>query len=274
MNLGEIIKELGRPCRIEVLEVLCCQPANLTKIHESLRKRGCNISISGLVRCLNKLVKLRIVEKIDDGCYCITGLGALIYDVLFRMDDLMNWKEIIEDALELMAILPTELKLGLSNLGKAETVWDQYAIVKMAFEAAINARRWGKYIDRLVDYEVFRLMIRNNLKGVDEKVISSTDTLQSRIETFIKALKDEGLDRDEIEYVKRKVEVRVLDLPFQLGVIDGEIALFQILKGDKIPPAFVSKDRDFVKWAEMIFDHFWKIAKPVRIPFERVLESF
>jgi predicted transcriptional regulator len=230
------------------------------------------MSISGLARCLNALMNLNLVGRTNDGRYYVTGLGILIFDIITKVDDIFTyWHELV-DATEFMQILPTDLKLGLANLKKAEVEWDQYRIIQKAFDAAANARRWGKYIDRIVDYDIFRIMLRNNLKGVSEKVISSTDTLEKRVETFIQVIIDEGLTRDEIEYVKTKVELRVLDLPFQLGVIDGEIALFQILRLEKISPAYISRDKDFIDWANRVFDYFWNIAKPVRIPFEKALQ--
>jgi predicted transcriptional regulator len=230
------------------------------------------MSISGLARSLNTLMNLNLVGKTNDGRYYVTGLGILIFDIVTKIDDIFKyWYELV-DATELMQIFPVDLKLGLANLKNADIEWDQYRIIQKAFDAAANAKMWGKYIDRIVDYDIFRIMLRNNLKGVSEKVISSTDTLKKRVETFIQVIIDEGLTRDEIEYVKTKVELKVLDLPFQLGVIDGEIALFQIVRHGKISPAFISRDGDFIDWANRVFDYFWKIAKPVRIPFERAIQ--
>ena len=216
---------------------------------------------------MNYLTNLELIEKLSDG-YAITGLGLLFLDVVLRLDRIMNFKDELVDAVELMEILPVELKLGLANLDRAEVEKDIYTAIRRAVNEIAKAERWGKYVCRVTKCDACRVLVRNYLRGVKDKMITSTDTLEDRIESLLNAIREENLTRDEIEVVLENVEIRVLDLPFQLGVIDGRIAFFQILKADKTTPAYISTDKEFVRWTESVFDYFWSFAKPVKIPIE------
>ncbi len=231
------------------------------------------MSISGVSRCINSLVNLDLVDKTDEGGYGITGLGLLMLDIISKLNKIFTYKDDLVDAVEFMETVPAEFKLGLANLTKAEVESDIYIATKRVIDEISKARMWCKYVCRFVECGIFRMLIRNYLRGVRDKMISSTDTLNDRLELLIKAIRLEGLSKDEIDAIKDKIEIRVLDLPFQLGIIDGRIAFFQILKPYKNTPTYISTDRDFVDWANKLFDHFWDIAKPVRIPFERALKS-
>ncbi len=271
-NLRNILKELGLSNRIEILRFLSCHPANLVQIQRHLASVGCKMSVGGLARCLNALIGLDLVEKFGDGCYSVTGLGLLMLDIILKLDKIFKYKDELVDALELMEALPSELKIGLANLSKAKVEHDIYIAVKKAIEEVSRAEKWGKYVCRIMECNVFKMLIRNYLRGVKDKMISSSDTLNDRIEMIIQSIKSEGLSEDEINKIKDNLEIRVLDLPFQLGIIDGRIAFFQILKPERTSPAFISTDKEFVDWANRMFDYFWNIAKPVRIPFEKALE--
>ncbi len=266
-SLRRIIKELGLPNRTEILRFLSCNPANLSRIWDHVSRCGCNFSVSGLSKCLTTLTNLELVEKFSDG-YAITGLGLLFLDVILRLDRIMKFKDELVDAVELMEIFPLELKLGLANLDRAEVEKDIYTAIRRAVNEIAKAEKWGKYVCRVSKCDACRILVRNYLRGVKDRMITSTDTLKDRIDSLLKAIKEENLTKEEIDIVLSNVEIRVLDLPFQLGVVDGRIAFFQILKADKATPAFISTDREFVEWAERVFDHFWRMAKIVRIPVE------
>ena len=272
-NLRSILKELGLPNRFEIIRILSCQQANLSQIYNHVMNTGTKMSMSGVSRCVNSLVNLDLVDKTDDGRYDITGLGLLILDIVSKLDKIFIYKDDLVDAIEFMKIIPAEFKLGLANLTKAEVERDIYIAIKRAIDEISRAKMWCKYVCRIMECGIFRMLVRNYLRGVRDKMISSTDTLSDRLELLIKAIRLEGLSKDEIDAIKDKIEIRVLDLPFQLGIIDGRIAFFQILKPYKNTPAYISTDRDFVNWANSLFDYFWEIAKPVKIPFEKALES-
>ncbi len=231
------------------------------------------MSVSGVSRVVNTLVSLGLIDKTDDCGYCITGIGRLILDIIRELDKILVFKDELIDTHEFMEVVPPEFKLGLANLTKAEVEYDIYVAIKRAVDEVSNAKSWCKCICRVMECSIFRILVRNYLRGVKDKMISSTDTLKDRIELLIQAAKAEKLSEEEIKKIKDNIEIRVLDLPFQLGIVDGKIAFFQILKPDRVSPAFISTDREFVDWTNRLFDYFWNMAKPVKIPFEKVLED-
>ncbi len=255
-KLRNILKELGLSNRIDVLRFLSCKPLNLVQIHRHFRENGCNISMSGLSRCLNALLGLDLVEKFSDGCYGITGLGLLFLDVVLRLERIVTIEELV-DAIELMSVLPAELKIGLANLSKARAEHDVYSAMKEVLAALSNADSYGKYICRAMDCDTVKNVVENCIRGVQFRIIYSREIVDDRIET-IRGLAD-------LKKIEKNLKIKVLDLPLQLGVIDGRFGFFQILKSDKATPVFLSNDRDFIEWVEMVFDHFWKIAKPVKL---------
>ncbi len=256
-KLREVLKVLGLSNRIDILRFLSCKPLNLVQLHKHLKESGCNLSMSGLSRCLNSLLSLDLVEKFSDGSYGITGLGLLFLDVMLRLEAIVTIDEIV-DAIELMSVLPAEFKLGLANLSKAREEHDVYSAMKDVMIAISNAERYGKYICRTMDCDTVKSIVENCMKGLKCEIIYSKEIVDDKIKTIKSIVTD-------LKKIEDNLIIRVLDLPLQLGVVDGKFAFFHILKSDKATPVFLSDDRDFVEWVEMVFDHFWKVAKPVKL---------
>ena len=104
------------------------------------------------------------------------------------------------------------------------------------------------------------------LKGVHYRIISSSDSLQKRIEVSAKIIKDLNLSDEEIEILKRNGVIKVLDLPFQVFISDGKVAFLLIHTGQPEPLIFISDDIEFIKWSEKLFDYFWELAEPIDFP--------
>lgn len=255
-----MMHELTIPIRIEILNVLKDRTLKLSSIYKELNEKRLNTPLSTVSRHIKALHELGLLRK-SEGKYTISGTGMFLHDLIVQLDDIRVWDEIYNSN-EFVALLPNELKLGLSTLKNAETERDIYTAIFKAFEAVENAKSWGKYIDRIIHYDIFKIMILKNLEGVSEKVISSRDTLERRIEMVLKAIIDLNLDKIELEIVKSKCEIRVMDLPVQLGVIDGEVAFFQILKKNENTPVYISRDKKCIKWVNDLFDYFWQRAEP------------
>ncbi|RLI80066.1 hypothetical protein DRP05_01790 [Archaeoglobales archaeon] len=264
MKVREIIHELTVPPRIEILEVLRNKYLNLSLIYNELKNKELDVSLSTLSRHVRTLHKLGLIKKVGRK-YTMSGTGMLLYDLIHQLDDICLWDEICESA-EFISSIPNELRLGLSKLKSAEIERDIYTAVFKVFKAAENAKSWGKYIDRIIHLDIFKVMIQKNLDGVTKKVISSRDTVDRKVSMILSVIEDLKLDEDEMEVVKSKCEIRILDLPIQLGVVDGGIAFFQILKVYRCVPAYVapvyiSTDEECVKWANNLFEHFWQKAE-------------
>ncbi|RLI76209.1 hypothetical protein DRO97_01410 [Archaeoglobales archaeon] len=260
MRTAELIHELTIPIRIEILNVLRDKTLNLSSIYGELNNRKLNAPLSTISRHVKTLHELGLIRK-SEGKYAISGTGMFLLDLIVQLNDISVWDE-INISSEFVALLPNELKLGLSTLKNAEIERDVYSAIFKAFEAVENAKSWGKYIDRIIHYDIYKTMLLKNLEGVSEKVISSRDTLKRRVGTFLKALIDLNLSKNELEIIKSKCEWRVMDLPVQLGVIDGEVAFFQILKKNRESPIYISRDKKCIKWVTDLFDFFWEKAEP------------
>jgi len=266
-ELSKILKELGLTRRIDILRFLRCQAALQRHIRRHLESLNHNVSTGGLSKCLNGLANLGLVERVEDG-YAITAWGMLVYDIVVGLKRLCTIKDELIDAEGFMEIVPTDLKMGLTYLTEAEVERDVYVAVSRAMDDIKRAKSWAKYICNIHECTIFKTLVRNHVRGVKERMISSKDTLDTKIDLLLTAIVEEGLDESEISLVMENFELRVFDAPVQLAVIDGRIAYVQIQKHERHSPVFYSDDRNFVRWANALFDFFWDIAKPVEIPFE------
>ncbi len=264
-TLRSYLKELSLPGRIEILKLLGEKPMNVASIHNELESAGIHMPLSTVSRCMNSLAEYKIVKK-DNGHYYLTGLGYLIVDMALTLDDILSLKECLQDADEFSKILPLELKIGLINLKKVEIEPDFLAAVAKGIKVNLNTKKWAKVIDRNVSYDLFEITIRNMLKGVHYRIISSSDSLQKRIEVSAKIIKDLNLSDEEIEILKRNGVIKVLDLPFQVFISDGKVAFLLIHTGQPEPLIFISDDIEFIKWSEKLFDYFWELAEPIDFP--------
>ncbi len=266
-DLLMLIKELGLTKRIDVLRYLRCQPAPPKEIRRYFEANKHKISVGGLSKCLNGLANCGLVEKIEDG-YAITGWGMLLFDVIEGLGRLHKLRDEFIDAEGFMEIVPVDLKMGLTYLRNAKIERDVYVAVHKAMNDIRNAKRWAKYICNIHECTIFRTLVRNHVKGVKERMISSKDTVETKIDLLLTAIIEEKLGDREITLVMENFELRVFDAPVQLAVIDGKIAYIQIQKHDRHSPIYYSEDRDFVRWVNALFDFFWEIAKPAKIPYE------
>jgi len=262
ISVNEVLRELGMQRRLELLKILTKGPMRQKDLSEYFK-----ISPSSLSRIMSKLERLKLVER-DGGMYSITGLGIVFLSVIERLGEVVKVSNEIIDAVKFLTILPPELQLGLNAFSYARTEHDIYKAVSMAIDEIKKANSWCKYVCRILECNIFRILVRNYLRGVRDKMISTPDTLTERINMLLKAIQMEGLCPKDVWKIVDKIEIRVYDLPFQLGVIDGKIAFFQISK-DRHSPAYISDNPKFVKWVNSIFDYFWERAKPVKIPFEQ-----
>jgi predicted transcriptional regulator len=234
----------------------------------TLSELGKNVrdtSTSTISRCLKSLSNCRLVKK-NGGKYELTGIGYLVADYFSNIEQILSLWELLHDSGEFMRVLPIELKPGLAYLCNAEVEPDPYAAVMKAVEDLKKAKKYGKYIDRIVSYEVFQIMWLKELEGVRDYVIipNNEDIIRRKSEVAAQSLKDLGLSSDELEYIIHNFgEVRLMDTPFQLGIIDGEVVYLQMFQREKTEtPVFISRDKKCVEWGEKVFDYFWELAEP------------
>jgi len=247
-----LMKELGNQGRLEILKKLRNKSCGISEIAVED-----GLSFSTVSRIMSKLENLDIVERFN-GKYRLTGFGVAVEKILSSLENVFDYREDILDLADFISTLPPGFVAGFHNLRKAK-VMDVEEALGVGTDAIANAKNYGLYIDKVISYDIFKLMALKNLEGVSEKVISNHETLYGRKSTFKKVLLDLDLTKEEYEIIKNKAEVKVLDTPIQLGVIDGELGVFQ--PNDRTDRIYVSKDRDFIRWCEFLFWYLWDKAK-------------
>ncbi len=255
MQRSEIINELGKPKRIEMLKRL------KKGIHCLRELTGNGVSSSTVSRILRWMCDNGIAYKQKEE-YKLTGFGVAIEKLISAIRDISDYSEELITLPEFMDFLTPEIIAGIHNLKKCKVMHVEEALEIGLYHLA-NSKRYGLYIDKIIDYDVYKLMAKKNLEGVEERVISTWNTVFDRTSTFRRAISDLDLSERELDIIAEKVQIRIYDTPIQLGVIDGEIGILQL--NDVIDRIYVSHDRDFIRWCEYLFWFIWQRSKPVDI---------
>ncbi|MBE8539039.1 ArsR family transcriptional regulator [Geoglobus acetivorans] len=246
MGFDSISKELVKEDKVRILESLMDKPCSFREI---LNING--YAPSTLSRTLTIFEDEGLVRR-EGEKYCLTGAGLAFLKVIDVIKAVYEFKDDINGVPEFVELLPPGFLAGIHNLRRAE-VMDIESALKLGVERIAEAKEYGLYVDKVISYDVYKLMVEKNLQGVEERVISNRETLYGRGSTFRKVLQDMDLTKDEYELVKRKVHVKVFDTPIQLGVIDGEFAILQL--NDRVDRFYVSEDKRFITWCEYLFTY-------------------
>jgi predicted transcriptional regulator len=245
---------------MEIINMLRDDCLKLTDLRKKMRDNGIRIPISTVYRAINNLNSAGVIEK-KNGEIFLTPAGIFFSDAINSLKRLMGF-EYLELATDFLLSLPPELRFGIHHLSECEKV-DFIRARELSTEVLSSIREGGIYIDRVVDPELFHLMIEKRLDGAVEKVISGEEVLFQKIEAEISALKMINLEKDVIREIEERVEVRVKTLPLQMGVIDRRIGVIMLIQGNHFSPFFVTKERGAIRWLESVFNYYWDIAKPL-----------
>lgn len=249
MDAKDLIRELSQQGRIEILRNLRDEPlpsSELAKLD--------GLTPATTSRALSKLTEFGVVER-DNGVCRLTGFGVAIEKLLSVVEHMYEYREDIMAIPEFISQLPPGFVAGFHNLRKAR-VMSLDEVLEIGVERIASSKKYGLYIDKVISYDVYKIMVERNLAGVEERVISNHATVFGRASTFRQVLMDMDLTAEEYDIIASKVEVRILDTPIQMGVIDGEFALLQL--NDTVDRFYVSEDRDFVRWCELLFWYLWE----------------
>ncbi len=255
MQTSEIINELGKPKRIKILRRLKRGIYCLSDLSDN------SISLATVSRILKWMCKRGIAFRKDEKCR-LTGFGIAIEKLFSAIEDVSAFKEELLNLAEFIDFLPPEIIAGMHYLKKSKIMSVEEAL-SVGLTYLANSKNYGLYIDKIIDYNVYKMMAKKNLEGVEERVISTKNTIFDRTSTFRRAIRDLDLSKEELDIIAEKVQIRIYDTPIQLGVIDGEIGILQL--NDVIDRIYVSNDRDFIRWCEYIFWYIWQRSKPVDI---------
>ncbi|WP_456371265.1 ArsR family transcriptional regulator [Geoglobus sp.] len=257
MDARELIRELSQQGRIEILRNL----RDSSKSAAELSKMD-GLSPSTASRALSRLSEFGVVER-DNGTCRLTGFGVAIEKLLSVVEHLYDFREDIMAIPEFISILPPGFVAGFHNLRKARVVSLDEAF-EIGVEKIANSKSYGLYVDKVISYDIYKLMAEKNLEGVEERVISNHATVFDRASTFRKVLTDMNLSAEEYDVIASRVQVRVFDTPIQMAIIDGEFAFLQL--NDNLDRFYVSEDRNFIRWCEFLFWYLWEISEDARFP--------
>jgi predicted transcriptional regulator len=259
-DLERLLRETSLPSRIEIISLLKEDCVTLSELHKRLKANGVKVPVSTVYRAVNNLFSTGILDK-KNGEVSLTPAGLFFADALNCMERLMNF-EYLELATDFLLSLPPELRFGIHHLSECEKV-DFTETRKLSINVLSSVREGGLYIDRVVDPDLFEVMIKRRLQGATEKVISAEDVVFQKIETEIEALKNAGLNKEEMRAVEEKVELKVLTPPLQMGIIDRKVGIVMLIKGNYFTPFFVTDKKDAIRWLESVFNYYWDLAKPL-----------
>jgi|Deesub1362A_J573_1020465.scaffolds.fasta_scaffold00680_1 predicted transcriptional regulator len=260
-KINDLLNEASLTSRIEILKILRNGEYKLSDLHRELSSDGVKVPISTVSRALSNMVSSGILKR-ESGAFYLSPLGLIFIDAIESIEKSMNF-EYLDLAYDFIVSLPVDLRFGIPYLTECDIIDNLGQLVKIMFEVIENVKIGGKYIDRVINNDIFKLMMEKNLQGCTEKVISSEDTLIPRLKAGREVINEMGLNLEQIEQIFEMVEIKVLDVPAQLGVIDGEIAIIMFLKENFTSPTFISRDRKVIDWMERVFDYYWSIAKPI-----------
>lgn len=258
----DFLIELGRSKKLQIIE-------RLRERSMSLKELAANngLSISTVSRNVKWLCNRGILYKHKRKCK-LTGFGVAVEKLLRVLVDIERIKEDIRDLPDFIDFLPPEIIAGAHLLNRCRVMSVEEAL-NIGLSYLIRSEKYGLYIDKIIDYDIYKMMVLKNLEGVSERVISTRSTILDRTSTFRRALMDLDLSEKELDIVADKVQIRIYDTPIQLGVIDGKIGILQL--NDRIDRIYVSDDEDFIRWCEYFFWFLWRKSEPVDV--KKIIEE-
>uniref|UniRef100_A0A7C3YMZ0 ArsR family transcriptional regulator n=1 Tax=Geoglobus ahangari TaxID=113653 RepID=A0A7C3YMZ0_9EURY len=250
------LTELGKSKKLRIIEKLRECSMSLKELAD-----WNGLSVPTVSRNIRWLCDQGIVCR-HENKYQLTGFGVAIEKLLRALMDIKEFKEEIRELPGFIELLPPEILAGMHLLRKCKVMSVEDAL-NVGISHIINSKQYGLYVDKIIDYNIYKIMVLKNLEGVSEKIISTRDTIFSRTSTIRRVLMDMDLSEDELDIVAEKVQIRIYDTPIQLGVIDGKIGIIQL--NDRIDRIYVSNDKDFIRWCEYLFWFLWQRSEPFDI---------
>jgi predicted transcriptional regulator len=243
MNDHELMFELSHPGRLETLRILREKPQRLKDLSLELDLTSAEVS-----RHLGRLSNASLITKDVDGKYTLTPFGGIILHEVSNLGFLT--KNIQYFSRHDLSVIPDELR-GLNSLLSCDLVEGTLEIMSMVGDVTKNAKSkiW------VISDQLMRSMVEINVlrakDGIDVRLIYPAD---AEIPDEYRPKKKFTMEVRVLEEVPLSMKLNEkfagIVLPNLKGKIDYEFAL-------------VSKDRLFHRWAELLFDYFWKKAENV-----------
>ncbi len=266
-----VLRAISDSGKFEILKHLTDKP----KTHNELCTIS-GLSPSTISRYLKVLCRYGIVEK-KNNHYCLTGIGYYLADYLSSLEVIFEICEFLKISPRFVKSLPVELKSGLTTLKTAERFDRPYEIIAPAIRDIESMSNYALFADSIVDDGLIRAVWIKCLQGVRIRAIIPPAIFERKAMAGARAveiLENEGYSAEKvISALKKSVEVRTMEISMQLAVIDGKVVYFQAMPDNTFEsPAYLSRDRKCICWAECLFDYCWSLARPA--DYISRLESF
>jgi len=151
----EYIRECTNPWRYKILTVLSKRSCRMVEISKEIGAPTSTVS-----RALNKLEKLELVRRRDD-FYEITACGDILLTILNKLLEFNEIRNELEKAEEFLRMIPDNLKFEFVDILKKTEKRDLIDLFPKAIDDLSRVREYGLYIDRIINYDIYKLMIES-----------------------------------------------------------------------------------------------------------------
>jgi predicted transcriptional regulator len=240
MDDHELMFELSHPGRLKALRILSENPHRLTDLSKVLDLTSAEIS-----RHLRRLSNADLITKDSNGRYTLTPFGGIILFELSKLNFLTSHSQYFST--HDVSVIPDELR-WLNAMSKSEMTIGTLEIMSLVEDLTKNAKRHV----HLISAQPLRAVTPITLKMAEQGI-------------EVRMVYQEGADVP-YEYRAKKnlpIEVRTLDkvqLALKLNESTGGIALPDMEGKIDFGFALTGSDPHFLKWVELLFDHFWQKA--------------
>ena len=251
----------------------------MTSSKEVIRSLG--LSQKRFYSRLKTLIDMGLIEKVD-GIYIYTSMGRIMYKMSLSFIEILENKEKIkfisdlsrnkalndEERAKITGFVADNLELGpmLSplidgvELGTVKKITKYEELVSKLVEDIGKAKTSALLASNYVEAAIVEEQIKASRRGVDFKVILSSETMSKRI-TKLKLLLSPKIFLNLAEFVQQQKNsdawFREFDLPFSFCIIDEQKCYFELppFQGE-FTIAFYLNDK---KISERFADFFEKI---------------
>lgn len=242
MNDHELMFELSHPGRLKTLRILKEKPHRLTDVSKVLGLTSAEVS-----RHLGRLSKAELVTKNGEGLYTLSPFGDIILQEVSKFNFLTMHHEyfLTHD----FTVLPNELQ-WLTPLSKTKIINGTLEIMSLVEDLTRDAENqiW------VMSVQPMRSMVELSVKRASEGV-------------NLKFIYSRGAEVPK-EYKPRRgraIEVRLLEdfnIALKYNKKTAGIVLPDMSGKVDFGAALMGENPQFLKWVELLFNHYWERGEP------------
>lgn len=243
MESYELMFELSHKVRLDSIQLLQKEPKRLTTIAGEL-----DITTSEASRHLERLCKANIIEKRADSNYHLTPFGRIILLDLPKISFLTNNIKYFQT--HDLSPIPIDIQ-SLDPISKSNFSHGTLENISIIEDITAEAE---KFVWSMTD-QIFRGLkkqIAKKLdKGIEFRMIFPENVV---IPPEYEPKRGRNIEIRTLNYVELAVKLNEGRAGFALPDLTGNIDYSEVL---------VSDNEFFHRWIYFIFEHYWRLAKPI-----------